>query len=109
MEAFKDDCTVTEACILAKIGRATYYRHYDNDPTFRDKMEASQKWPIIHSKRAMMKQIKDGDGALALRHLERRQRDRYATKVEAEIPQAANWTVVVPGGTHPHVDKEEEE
>ena len=77
-EAFRIDATAEEACSYAGISTATYYRKLKEDDHFREEMERSQMYPFILAKKAVMKAAEKGDAHLALKWLERRQRDRYA-------------------------------
>lgn len=50
-------------------------------------MDAAQDYPLALAKKWMLKAIQgqcDGSGALALKSLERRQRDRYTPKLTVE-------------------------
>lgn len=92
-----NDFTNQEAFQAAKVKKSTYHATYDRDEKFRDRMDGAKQYSLTLSKRTMIKQIKDGDGNLALRFLERRQPDRYRTKIESDTPLLPPVTVILPG------------
>ncbi len=86
-EAFKDDFTVEEACRYAGISKETYYQECKRKPGFADEMARAQDYPLTLAKKAVFRGIQGGVkdyGTLALKFLERRQRDRYTPKVIQE-------------------------
>lgn len=87
VEAFKDDFTIGEACRYAGISTETYYQELKRNPGFSDEMTRAQDYPLAMAKKWMMRAIQgrsDGYGNLALKFLERRQRDRYTPKLTLE-------------------------
>ncbi len=87
VEGFKDDFTIEEACRYAGISTPTYYDECKRNPEFSDEMARAQDYPLRLAKKWMLKAIQgrcDGYGALALKFLERRQRDRYTPKLTLE-------------------------
>lgn len=106
-EAYKCDFTNEEAWDHAGISKATYYRHYKADNRFRDRMDRAQRYALTLAKKTMMKQIegtkdKAGDGNLAMRLLERRQPERYRTKVETDPPVVLPPMTIILPGSRPH-------
>lgn len=107
--AFTNDFTLEEAWDYAGISKQTYYNWIKKSPVFVDRMRRAQNYPLTLAKRSMITQIKgdpheplSGDGQLALRFLERRQPDRYRTKIEGDPLTLPNVTVIVPGDkAHP--------
>jgi len=82
-EAFQWDCNVSEACAHADISRSTYYKLLAEDDRFSCRMMSAQEWPFIMAKKIMFTQMIEGrDGTLALKFLERRQKESYATRQE---------------------------
>lgn len=107
-EAFENDFTLEEAWDHAGISKATYYRHLDANDGFRDRMRRAQTFPLTLAKKTVLAQIKGskdkpGDGSLGLRLLERRQPERYRTKVETDLPPPIPpMTIILPGAVgHP--------
>ncbi len=41
-DALQHSATVSDACRYAGISRDTYYRHLNNEPTFKEKMEIAK-------------------------------------------------------------------
>jgi hypothetical protein len=77
VEAFKIDATVEEACFYAGISKATYYRESERSGQFRDEIARAQSYPFMLVKAAVMKAVQRGNGALAFKWLERRQKSIY--------------------------------
>lgn len=86
-EGFQHDFTVEEACRFAGISKDAYYDERKRNPAFADEMDRAQDFPLIVAKNRMFAYInsqRDGYGALALKFLERRQRERYTPKLDLE-------------------------
>jgi hypothetical protein len=86
-DAFHDDFTIEEACRAAGIHKDTYYEECKRNPKFADDMARAQDYPIALAKNKLLKVIKSSApdaGSLALKFLERRQRDRYTPKMTLE-------------------------
>src|SRR5579863_3288599 len=84
---FHDDFTVEEACRSAGIHKDTFYEECKRNPAFADEMSRAQDYPLTLAKKRVFKTIKSNApdaGALALKLLERRQRDRYTPKMTLE-------------------------
>jgi predicted DNA-binding protein YlxM (UPF0122 family) len=84
-EGFCMDFTITEACAYAGISRQAYYDECERKPQFLDRMERAQQVPFALAKKGLFNAMQKEDGHLILKWLERRQRDRYHTKVEQEV------------------------
>ena len=104
--AFCNDFTIDEALDYADVKRRTYYDYLKKSEEFSRRMKKAQQYPLTLAKRSMLAQIKGtakkpGDGQLSLRFLERRQPDRYRTKIENENPPLPPMTIILPG-SKPH-------
>jgi hypothetical protein len=86
-EAFKMDCTDGEACAYAGIGQATYYAERARNEAFRDRMDRCKEFPFMLAKKTVLTALATDDGALAIKWLKNRQRDRYHEKVEEVVKQ----------------------
>src|SRR5947209_1180643 len=75
-EFFRIDATVEEACSQAGINPDTYYMERKRNPAFADRMDRSQQFPFLIMKKVVVKAVNEGDGNLALKWLDRRQRER---------------------------------
>jgi hypothetical protein len=82
IEGFQNDFTVEEACRYAGVAKTTYYEQCKRDPSFADEMDRAQDFPLTLAKKRLLNAIRDpeSDDGLALKFLERRQRDRYSPK-----------------------------
>src|SRR5690349_16517168 len=86
-EAFSIDATVREACAYAGISESVYYLECNRNPQFLERMERSMQFAFMLAKKVVVQAMKENDGNLALKWLDRRQRDRYHTKVEQDVKQ----------------------
>ena len=87
VEGFHNDFTVEEACRYAGIGVTTFYEQMKRDEAFRKEMDSAQDFPFLVAKQRLFTglKMKGPEGAsLALRFLERRQRDCYSPKIIQE-------------------------
>lgn len=100
--AFCNDFTLEEAWDYANVKRSTYYDYMKGNPVFSDRMRKAQSYALTLAKRAIVSSIKEGGTTDARWLLEKRQPERYRTKVENEIPQLPNMTLILPGQkSHP--------
>lgn len=74
--AFKMDATVEEACILAWISPATYYKRLKEDPTLKRRMDLAKDWSKMVAHAAIYKKMSQGDAKIALQFLKLRDK-RY--------------------------------
>lgn len=80
-EGFSMDFTVKQACSYAGISEKAYFRYIKQNPQFRELITMLQTVPFITAKRTMMMAIKS-DPKKALEFLERREKDKYSTRIE---------------------------
>jgi hypothetical protein len=81
-EAFSIDATVREACAYAGIAESTYYAEAKDNPAFSERMDRAMQFAFMLAKKTVIQAMKTNDGALAMKWLKNRQRDRYHEKVE---------------------------
>lgn len=85
-DAFKAGFSVSEACLVSGISRATYYEHTAADEAFADKMELAKKYVTIRAKKVVMQAIDDGNFSAAKWWLEHRARDEFGQNpVDEEV------------------------
>lgn len=87
VEGFHIDFTVEESCRYAGIGVTTFYEQMKRDEAFRKEIDSAQDFPFLVAMQRLFTGLKmrSPEGAsLALRFLERRQRDRYSPKIIQE-------------------------
>lgn len=84
-EALKSDFTISEACNYAGISRPSYYKWLQEDEVFSYRMEKAQQYLAFKAKKTVAKGVEKEDMDSSKWWLTRRQRDRYATKVENEL------------------------
>ena len=62
LRAFRSNLfNVTQACLAVPIGRTTFYRWYDDDECFREKLEICKEEMIDLAETALLQKIKKGD------------------------------------------------
>lgn len=74
--AFKMDATVSEACTLAWISEATYYKRINQDPTLKRRLELAKDWSKMIAHAAIYKKMSQWDAKIALQFLKLRDK-RY--------------------------------
>lgn len=74
--AFKMDATVEEACTLAWISVATYYKRINEDPTLKRRLELAKDWSKMIAHAAIYKKMSQWDAKIALQFLKLRDK-RY--------------------------------
>lgn len=84
-EFFRIDATVEEACNQAGIDKTTLYREMERNPEFRNRIARAQEYPFLIMKKVVVKAANAGDGKLALKWLQNRQRDLYHERVDQKI------------------------
>ena len=67
---------VTESCKAADIARKTYYEWYNNDPDFRDAIDAIAESCIDYAESSLMQQIKDGNPTSTIFYLKTKGKKR---------------------------------
>jgi hypothetical protein len=65
-EAFKLGASVTEACRVSGLSRDTFYRHYNSNQDFSDKMEQARSWLLVLAKCNVATAIEKGDIKLSV-------------------------------------------
>ena len=83
--AFKMDATVSEACTLAWISEATYYKRINQDPTLKRRLELAKDWSKMIAHAAIYKKMSQWDAKIALQFLKLRDK-RYK-----EV--SSNWEI----------------
>lgn len=86
-QAFKDGANISQACILAKISRDSYYYNLENNPGFSDRMHAAQEWISIIARRNLAQQIAKGNPVVSLTWLERKDKKEFAPRQELSGPE----------------------
>jgi len=87
-------CTVEEACSLAMISPAAYYRFIEKNPEFRERFEGLKHITIFNARKAIADELQRGNWKLAWKFLEakcpqefssqwvlRKQNDQLRTKI----------------------------
>ncbi len=78
--ALRDGFSVSRACELSGISRSTYYKYYQEDEEFSDRMALSQQWLVERAKEVIVQAINEGDIRACKWWLERRAKDEFGTR-----------------------------
>lgn len=100
-EAFAWDCTDTEACFYAGIGKTALYEYQKDHPEFAERKEALKGNPILLARQTVVRNLQR-DPDLALKYLERKRKDEFSPRTEIEniTPTKVSITYIQP----PHID-----
>ena len=90
--AWAMDCPDTEACSFADISESSLYEFLKRNPSVSERKKRLKDRPFLSARNTVLKAIANGDSALAMRYLERKRRDEFATKQETEHSIAINNT-----------------
>lgn len=85
--AFRMDATVEEACILAWISVATYYKWVNKDETLKRRFNLAKDWSKMIAHAAIYNKMRKGDAKIALQFLklrDKRYKDIQPLWVEGE-------------------------
>ncbi len=83
-EAFKIGCTDAEACLNADIGVSTLYKYQKENPKFVERKEILKKTPTYRARKCLTMAVEKKPG-LALKYLERKEKDEFSKKTEHEV------------------------
>lgn len=82
-EAFEWGCSDLEACLHAGIGKTALYDYQTANPDFAERKEQLKKNPTLRARRTVYKDIAENSD-LALKYLERKEKDEFSTKTESD-------------------------
>lgn len=108
--ALKMDCTVDEACALAGIARATYYKYAKQYEWFKVRMQRAIDYPKILARAAVQNQIWKWDGKLALKYLQLRDsrlKESWPIAEETEQTQAPVVQFISVAPTNKWIDNQD--
>ena len=88
-EAFALGCTDIEAFIFADVKSATFYDYQRKHPEFSERKAELKKTPVLLARKTVIKDIQT-DSALALKFLERRQKNEFAPMQKTELSGSLN-------------------
>jgi len=75
-------CSDKEAAAYAYITAASLCRYLQAHPQISERKEQLKERPVLAARSTLLKAIQGGDGDLALKFLERKRRDEFATRSE---------------------------
>ena len=77
-QAWALGCSDVEAALVAGISSSALYAYLKNNPEVSARKEQLKETPVLEARNALYKQIKKGDGALALKYLERKKKKEFS-------------------------------
>ena len=80
-EAFLLGCPDVEACLYAEIDEATLYRYQEANPDYASKKARWKKTPSFMARKKVVESI-DEDYELALKYLERKEKQEFSPRSE---------------------------
>lgn len=90
--AFSCGCPVTEACLFAKINRATFYNYCNRNEGFFDRMNELRDKPVLQARMTIKKNLDDPKVAQWL--LERKAKKEFSAQVDITSTNTNINTVV---------------
>lgn len=81
-EAWALDCSDAEAATFADISASALSRYLKSHPDISARKDQLKTKPILAARTTLAQAIKDGNGKLALKYLERKCRNEFATRTE---------------------------
>ena len=81
--AFSWGCSDLEACLHADISIQSLYNYQNEHPEFFELKEKLKKSPTMIARKSVVKALPD-DADLALKYLERKERNEFSLKTEVE-------------------------
>ena len=87
-DSFRIDSTVEDACKYAGISKVTFYKYYEKDELFMNKIDAARMAPGMKARLVLVSQMDSTNEAQALKasieYLSRRD-PRYSNKIDGKI------------------------
>lgn len=83
-EAFRLNFTVERACAIAGISTEPYYNAIGKDEKLHKRFKAAKEHASSLARSTVHKAMERGDGHLALKYLERADKEQFSTKTESE-------------------------
>jgi len=85
---------VAKACQYAGIAESTYYEHLKKDEGFRRKMDEAKHRFSLLARNAIEEAVRKGDANIAIKWLERREKDEFSTRREEQREQTLTINLI---------------
>ena len=85
-------CTDAEACVFAGIGKRTLYDYQEANPEFSHQKEVLKTNPQLQAKKIQMKDLEDGNSAIAQKVLDRKEGSKVTVDATVDL-KVSNWAV----------------
>lgn len=82
-EAFALGCTDLEACFFADISKDALYNYETKNPKFNERKKRLKQRPVLLARQSVITGM-EKDGNLALKYLERKNKDEFGLKQTTE-------------------------
>ncbi len=86
--AFLLGCTDLEACLKAGISKSTLYNYQNEYPEFLERKELLKKNPTYRARVCVYQSLRL-DPELALKYLERKEKNEFSPRIESTGPEGA--------------------
>lgn len=83
--AFETGASDREATLFAGIDEKTLYNYQEKNPEYVQQKEQWKDKPLFIARQAVIKDIQNGNGDLALKYLERKKKDEFAPKSSIDL------------------------
>ena len=90
-QAYLNDATDVQACLMAGISEDTLQRYMKRNPSFRERKKALASNMALQAKLSLLKHI-PRDGKLALDVVERLEKERYSLRTELTGAEGKDFT-----------------
>lgn len=97
--AFQDGANITQACLIAKIHKDTYFTWIKNNQEFSDQMAEAQEYPTTIAKKVLVDRIKLKDAETSKWWVERREKQNFSLRNELSGPDGAPLSLEVKDST----------
>jgi hypothetical protein len=91
-DAFLQGHTDLEACLIAGISSATFYRYIERNPEYAERKEFLKNNPIIKARQTINRAI-ETNPEIAFKFLERKKKDEFGLKTEVDVTSAGGRIV----------------
>lgn len=91
-QAFAMGCTDLEACLYAEISKSTFYDYIKENPEFSDRKDILKEMPVLKARESVIRHMEQ-DGNLAMKYLERKKKDEFASRSELTGKDGAAITI----------------
>lgn len=90
-QAWSMGCPDCEACALADISASSLSDYLKTRPEVAAEKERLLEKPFLIARQAILKQMQSGDGALAIKYMERKKKREFSTLQQVETSEQVQY------------------